>query len=543
MKGLAIRLIASVALLLWAWDMVFPWQKSIQAEENRYTQIQQRKMLKVGVVNHPISYFVSAEGESGLEYELNQQFAEFLGVSLEIKQFDSAEQLFNALESNEIDMAAAGLFYQDEMAKRFQIGASYYSASWQIVYKKGSQRPYSLDDLNEALIIPSGSPLEPILQALSKSHPNLKWKTTDQFTHEELMFQVAEDKIRYTAAISVDVSAAQHIKPNIAIGFDLTDEKPMVWYLPKNAYNELQAYVLEFMNYANENGIISRLEEKYFSHLSSFDFVDSQSYLKAIEKTLPKYRPLFEKYKGDLEWQMLAAIAYQESHWNPMATSPTGVRGIMMLTKDTADRMKVSNRTDPEQSIRGGSEYLQLLLKQLPETIKAEDKIWFALAAYNMGYGHLIDVRRLTKQLGGNPDEWLDVKKNLPLLAEKHYYRNLKYGYARGFEAFQYVENIRRYYNSIINYQRITAVPESENSVQESISQTVSAKKQIEEKQDFIFFTPAPKTSDYLSEKLAEWKRQISPKNKPILPIIQNTEGTENVEKAPIEKEKTVEKQ
>ncbi|WP_176732100.1 transglycosylase SLT domain-containing protein, partial [Burkholderia cenocepacia] len=133
--------------------------------------------------------------------------------------------------------------------------------------------------------------------------------------------------------------------------------------------------------------------------------------------------------------QMLAAIAYQESHWDPNATSPTGVRGMMMLTRYTAERMKITDRTSAEQSIRAGSEYLHMLMRQIPETVPKEDRIWYGLAAYNMGLGHLLDVRRLTRQLGGNPDNWLDVKKNLPLLAEKRHYSGLKYGYARGFEA------------------------------------------------------------------------------------------------------------
>lgn len=444
-----------VALLLWAWDMVFPWQQTMLAEENRYTQIQQRKLLRVGMINHPISYFVGAEGTSGIEYELARQFADFLGVKLEVRGFDNSEQLFNALSHNQVDIAAAGLLYQPELAKQFQLGASYYSASWQVVYKKGTQRPYKIEDLQGELVIPTGSSVIPILQSLTEKHPNLKWRTSDNVTQEELLIQVADGQIPYTVAVSIDVSSAQHIKPNIAVGFDLIDEKPVIWYLQNNTYSELQAAVLEFMNHANETGLIARIEEKYFNHLARFDYVDTQSYLRAIENVLPKYQALFEKYRGDLEWQMLAAIAYQESHWDPNATSPTGVRGMMMLTKDTADRMNVPNRMDVEQSIRGGAEYLHLLMNQLPQTIKAEDRIWFGLAAYNMGNGHLIDVRRLTKQLGGNPDEWLDVKKNLPLLAEKRYYTGLKYGYARGYEALSYVENIRRYYNSIINHQRI----------------------------------------------------------------------------------------
>lgn len=455
MKGLAIRLVAAIALLLWAWDMVNPWQQAMLAEENRYSHIQQRKTLKVGMLSHPLSYFKNAEGMAGIEYDLAKAFSDYLGVQLEVRSFDNSDALFQALKQNQLDIAAAGLPYQSELAEQFQIGASYYSASWQVVYKKGTQRPYQISDLTQELVVPSGSAVLPVLQALQAKQPKLRWQTTNKFTQEELLLQVADGVIPYTVALSIDVSAAQHIKPDVAVGFDLTDEFPVVWYLPNSAYSELQAAVLEFMHQANDSGLIDRIEEKYFNHLTRFDYVDTQSYLKAIENVLPKYQPLFEKYRGSLEWQMLAAIAYQESHWDPNATSPTGVRGMMMLTRATAERMNISDRTNVEQSIKAGSEYLHLLINQMPQTIPQEDKIWFSLAAYNMGMGHLIDIRRLTKQLGGDPDNWLDVKNNLPLLAEKRYYSQLKHGYARGFEAHHYVENIRRYYNSLINHQRI----------------------------------------------------------------------------------------
>lgn len=455
MKSIIIRAVLAAALLLWAWDMVFPWQKAMQAEQNRYVQIQQSQTLRVGMINHPLSYFVGAKGQEGIEFDLANAFAHYLNVKLQIETYPTSEALFDALKQGEIDIAAAGLLFHPDKAQEFQIGASYYSASWQVVYQKGTQRPYKLAELNDELLVPAGSAVLPILQQLQGEYPQLRWRVSDQFTQEELLLQVAEGKIPYTVATSVDISAAQHIKPNIAVGFDLSDEAPVVWYLPNSAYSELQAALLEFMHNANETGVIARIEEKYFNHLARFDYVDSRSYLRAIAQILPKYQPLFEQYRGDLEWQMLAAIAYQESHWDPNATSPTGVRGIMMLTKDTAERMNISDRTNPEQSIKAGSEYLQMLMNQLPQTIAKEDRIWFGLAAYNMGLGHLIDARRLTKQLGGDPDNWLDVKKNLPLLAEKRYYRDLKYGYARGFEAFSYVENIRRYYHSLINYQRI----------------------------------------------------------------------------------------
>ncbi|OBX90199.1 lytic transglycosylase F [Haemophilus sp. CCUG 60358] len=455
MKGLFLRIIAAFALLLWAVDMVFPWQKIMQSEQNPYTAIKNRGSLIVGTINNPIYYFIGNEGESGLEYELAKNFADYLGVRLQIKTLENNDQLFNELENNNIDIAAANLLFQPQRTEKFQLGPSYTSASWQLVYKKGENRPKDLAQVQQEIIISAGEDLEKLLSQAQKKLPALKWQNNKQLTQEELLIQVAEGKIPYTIANSIDVAAAQQIRPNLAIAFDLTDEMTVHWYLSNQSYNELQAGLLDFMNNAIETGLIDRIEEKYFRHITAFDYVDTQAYLEAVEKILPQYQPLFEKYKGNLDWRLLAAVAYQESHWDPYATSPTGVRGMMMLTKDTAARMNINNRTDAEQSIKAGSEYLHWLLDQMPDSIPEEDRIWYSLAAYNMGLGHILDARRLTKKLGGNPDNWLDVKNNLQLLSEKRHYSNLKYGYARGYEAYQYVENIRRYMNSIVNYHRV----------------------------------------------------------------------------------------
>ena len=464
--------------------MVFPWQHIMHSEENPYQAIQERGKLVVGTINHPISYFINGEGESGLEYELSKAFASYLNVELEMRSMESTDMLFDALDEHKIDIAAANLFYQTDKAEHFQLGPSYYSASWQLAYRKGENRPRSLAQINDTLVIPESSELVQILKDAQLKHPKLRWRVDKKLTQEELLLQVAEGKIAYTLANSLDISATQQIKPQIAVAFDLTDEMSVHWYLSNNSSNELQSALLDFMNTAIDSGLIANIEEKYFNHFRQFDYVDTKSYLNSIEAILPKFEPLFTKHKGNLDWRLLAAIAYQESHWNPDATSPTGVRGMMMLTKDTAERMKITDRTDPEQSIKAGSEYLHWLIEQIPDSINNNDRIWFALAAYNMGLGHLLDARRLTKSLGGNADNWLDVKKNLPLLAEKRYYTNLKYGYARGYEAVQYVENIRRYMNSIMNYYRVQQNQSDKNEDVNNNSSTDSPAEENDHEQE-----------------------------------------------------------
>ncbi len=175
-----------------------------------------------------------------------------------------------------------------------------------------------------------------------------------------------------------------------------------------------------------------------------------------IETRLPRYRRLFEDVAQayEISWTLLAAQAYQESRWDPHAVSPTGVRGIMMLTRKTASSLGIQNRSDPTKSIEGGARYFQSLKKRLPDHIGKADRVWIALAAYNVGMGHIKDAQRLARRMGKNPNSWEDLKTMLPLLARKSYYSTLQYGYARGWEPVQYVKRIRNYHAVLEQYFR-----------------------------------------------------------------------------------------
>ena len=125
--------------------------------------------------------------------------------------------------------------------------------------------------------------------------------------------------------------------------------------------------------------------------------------------------------------------------------SPTGVRGIMMLTQATASELGIENREDPASSIRGGARFFATLKDRLEPEIPEPDRTWMALAAYNVGYGHLQDARTIVTMQSGDPNRWVDVRAALPLLAQKKWYQRVPYGYARGWEPVSYVENIRNY--------------------------------------------------------------------------------------------------
>ncbi len=126
----------------------------------------------------------------------------------------------------------------------------------------------------------------------------------------------------------------------------------------------------------------------------------------------------------------------------------------MMLTQATAKQMKIKDRKDPAQSIHAGAKYLAYLRDNLPERIIEPDRTWIALAAYNVGMGHVEDARVLTERNGKSPDLWPDIKEHLPLLSKKKWYEKTRYGYARGGEPVRYVENIRRYYDILLHSQQ-----------------------------------------------------------------------------------------
>ncbi|MDX5631063.1 MULTISPECIES: membrane-bound lytic murein transglycosylase MltF [unclassified Brenneria] len=436
-----------LALALWP---NIPWRSS---QDVQLRQILARGELRISTVNSPLTYTISNGAPAGLDYELAKRFADYLGVKLVVSSRKNLDELFDALDNDDADMLAAGLIYNNERLGRFRAGPTYYSVSQQMVYRLGKPRPKTMENLKGRLTVTSGSAHIATLRELkADKYPQLKWESATDLTSLELLKQVADGKLDYTLGDSITIGLMQRIHPQLAVAFDLSDEEPVTWYMRRSHDDSLSAALLDFFSRIVEDGTLARLEEKYLGHVGEFDYVDTTTFLSAIDEILPDIQPLFEKHATDIDWRLLAAISYQESHWNPLATSPTGVRGLMMLTRNTAESLNVTDRLDPEQSISGGARYMSHMMQKMPATIPEDEKIWFALAAYNMGFAHLLDARKLTAKQNGNPDSWVDVKIRLPMLSQKRYYTQTTYGYARGHEAYNYVENIRRYMVSLEGY-------------------------------------------------------------------------------------------
>jgi membrane-bound lytic murein transglycosylase F len=409
-----------------------------------------RTVLKVGTLYGPQIYLNSELGESGFDFEMAQRFADYLALPLEMIPYTNRKQLFAALKENKIDIIAAGIAKTPNRGQQFKLGPSLYKVNQVLVYKEGTPEPKDISTLSGEITVMANSSSVNTLTKLQKDYPELMWNQVNNKDNEELFALIANGELIYTISDSNSLLINQRFLPELRAGMILEEKVEVVWLLPPKNSDRLMSQLLAFWHKERRAGTLEHLNEKYFGHVKRFDYVDTRAFIRAIDNILPEYRSFFEQYSGELDWRKLAAASYQESHWNPRARSPTGVRGMMMLTQPTAAYVGVDDRLDAEQSIRGGAFYLKDMIERLPDTIPEAQRIWFAMASYNIGLGHVEDARRLTESMGMDPSAWRDVKKVLPLLQQSKYYKQTRYGYARGSEAVHYVDSIRRYYDTLV---------------------------------------------------------------------------------------------
>ena len=416
-------------------------------------KVEDSGVLRVLTRNSATTYYEGPYGPTGVEYDLAVGFAAYLGVKLDLQIPDNLSQMLDDIRSGDADMAAAGLTVTDARRRQFNFSTSYQKITPQLVYRIGTPSPGNLDDLHGNLEVVAGSSHAERLRALKDEYPDLSFEENGELESEQLLNLVWEQVIDYTVADSNEVAINRRFYPELRVAFDISKPEPLAWAFPPGEDHSLVDKANDYLQSLRKTGQLDRILEKYYTYVSDFDYVGTRRYMQHIEQRLPEYRAMFEEAgrKTGIDWRLLAAIGYQESHWNPQAVSPTGVRGLMMLTQDTMKQLGIdADRHDAEASIDGGAQYIAQVKKRLPKKVREPARTWMALAAYNIGYGHLEDARKLTRQGGSDPNKWIDVKKYLPRLSQQKWYKKTRHGYARGNEPVRYVENIRSYYDILL---------------------------------------------------------------------------------------------
>jgi len=460
MQQLSIFLLG-VGLLVWLFFSGYE-------KRNHLSEVYQRGVLRVAVVVNPSVYWPEPNAIKGFEYDLVEKYAHSQNLKTYYQVVNTRKQLLRAINLNTADVAISGhtVMFQKERSKGY---ASYldpnylerslttvdiFPATAQVLYNsnflpegKKLKNIEQLQGLN--ITVAKGSPYAKLVQSWKQQWPNIKWH--EQSGHSIDLLRLLDEGLTDIVILpSTEVRINEVYFPDVDIAFDASAQLPIVWELGIDRDDSVLKNINGYISQMQDSGELAIMIERYFGHLDQGPYyVNPQRFEKLIKTRLTQYMPLFKKSATDneIDWRLLAAISHQESHWRANAISPTGVRGLMMLTRTTALEVGFKDRIKPQNSIEGGARYIKKLTRLISKEINEPDRTWFTLAAYNVGLGHLTDARKLCKQIGKNPNEWIDVKECLPLLVDPIWHEQTKYGYARGNEPVTYVQNIRQYYD------------------------------------------------------------------------------------------------
>jgi len=413
------------------------------------------KELLVLTRDGPLTYEQDAASEAmGFEHDLVLLFAEELGLKPRFLVAKRDREILERLKNGEAHIAAAWLSTTDDPA--IKGGPSYFTSGNVLAQHEAT---IAIDDLAElasrSVAVLSDSRQASALKKFADRAPGVVIDEHRGGSDLDLLQRVAEGRIEAAlvdgALLDIAINYYPQLQPALSVGEDV----PIAWLYPASADPLLESKLRTFFDRITRDGTLARLKDRYFGHVERLKQADVERFIERTRTLLPQYRSLFHSAQAStgIDWRLLAALAYQESQWNPLATSPTGVRGMMMLTEDTADHLRVTNRLDPKQSIRAGSQYFSDLRDNLPDSIPEPDRTWMAVAAYNLGMGHFNGARQIAQGMKKDADSWYEMKQVLPMLARPEIYQRLKSGRARGGEAVITAENVRLYYDILSRFE------------------------------------------------------------------------------------------
>lgn len=419
---------------------------------SKLQQVKDKKYLSAIVTNSPIVYYYGHDEDTGFEHDLLKAYAKDIGVELKITVVGTISEALALSRDGVGDITSAAITKNDQRIKKYIFGPSYYQVQQQMIcnrnlYKNGNF-PSSLDDLSGLkIIIGKDTSYESSMYEAKQNDNNLSYEVNEEYSTGQLLEMVSKQQIDCTVADSNIFSINQRYYPSLAFAFSFGERESLAWVMREDS-KTLKNDMYRWLNRFIQSGEMAKLKDKYYGHINIFNYYNTVVFHKRIKSRLPKYKKYFQEAgkQNGISWIYLAAQSYQESHWNPRAKSNTGVRGMMMLTLPTAKSMGVKSRIDAKQSIYGGAKYLAKMIKNVSTDVEGKnERMKFALAAYNIGMGHVQDAQVLAQRQYKDPSSWLDVRTVLPLLTQKKYYKTLKYGYARGREPVHYVDGISEY--------------------------------------------------------------------------------------------------
>jgi membrane-bound lytic murein transglycosylase F len=394
------------------------------------------------------SYYIYRDQPMGFEYDLAKAFAKELGVRLKVVVAEERHQMIRALLAGSADCMAAGLPIDSLRKKGVMFSEGYMETQPHIISHRQNLKIRRAQDLaGETLHLGGDVSWQESLRVLRDMGIDVKVAQSSSASAEALIREVALQRIGVTLAGSHIALLTRRYHPQVCVADPIGETQSLAWAV--NAHSEqLLKRVNFFFRKIKRDGKYREIYNRYYENVDTFDFVDLRTYHKRIRTKLPRYRPFIKDaaQRHGFDWRLIAAQIYQESHFNAKAKSHAGAFGLMQLTEATAVSLGVKNVLNPVDNIYAGVQHLKNLF-DLYGGSKTREALFIALAAYNIGQGHIQDARRLAEEMNLDPNKWSSLKKTLPLLSRKKYYRNAAYGYCRGVEPIRYVRQIMLYYD------------------------------------------------------------------------------------------------
>jgi membrane-bound lytic murein transglycosylase F len=434
-------------MLLLSLVSLFALSDSAGAKQNSLQKIRKANEITVITRSNAHCYYIYREQPMGFEYDLAKAFADHLGVKLKVKTFPWADMI-KALNKGKGDFIAASKTITASRKELIHFSRGYLTVQQRVIVHENNHTIEDVADLSGKTIhVRRATSYEERLSELRQQGFDLTVRVHDDTPTEELIRQVADKEIEVTIADSNIAQLNLRYYPNVRIGVPIEKTQSLGWAVKKGDRSLLKA-INGFFKKIKSDGTFDDIYRSYFGDEQVFDRFDLKKFHQRIKTRLPAYQPIIKEAATmhGFDWRLIAAVTYQESHFNPRAKSHRGVRGLMQLTQATAKEMGVTNRLDPYQSIMGGVRYLKRLYKRYDKA-QDPDRMFIALAGYNVGPRHILTAQRIARKRGLNPNKWASVEQTLPLLCYEKYIQQSRHGYCRGTEPVRYVNRIRTYYD------------------------------------------------------------------------------------------------
>ncbi|RLC08476.1 MAG: membrane-bound lytic murein transglycosylase MltF, partial [Deltaproteobacteria bacterium] len=421
---------------------------SFKTDASILKKIIEKGELTVITRNNAHCYYSYRDQEMGFEHDLAKAFAAYLGVELNIRIAEKWEGMIPSLIDGTGDLIAASMTITPKRNRDVLFSNGYMDIQQHLIVHRGNHSIRTIEDLpGHTIHIRRGTSYQERLETLAARIPSLTIVLHEDVPTEELIRQVAEKEIDITVADSNIALLNRRYYPQAVMAGPVADKENLGWAVNPNAHKLLEK-INQFFKQIQENGGYEELRNQYYAEVERFDYLDLKIYHRRLATRLPKYQPILmaASREFNFDWRLIAAQMYQESHFRRYARSHAGAYGLMQLTKRTAESFGVTDITDPEQNIYAGVKHLRNLFGYV-DIENESDRLSIALAAYNVGQGHLRDAQKLAINLRMDPQKWSSLEKTLPLLRYRQYYNNATYGYCRGTEPVTYVKQIKIYYD------------------------------------------------------------------------------------------------